>query len=263
LRVWQALHSPQLGNARDVLVWLPHGYETSSARYPVLYMHDGQNLFDSATSFAGEWQVDETMTLLVNEGLPAIIVGLPNAGERRRNEYSPYDFRAGAQQVRGEGEQYIRFMVDTVKPLIDDSFRTRTEAAATGILGSSMGGLISLYGFLTRPQVFGLCGAFSTAYWFGDDALLRMIRERASGHGRVYLDVGTREGDTLANHRIAAADFNVMYRDGVRLLRDVLREGGYAAGRTMMYVEDQGGLHNETAWAMRLPAALRFLLAGA
>jgi predicted alpha/beta superfamily hydrolase len=260
VRVWHSLASPQLGNARDVLVWLPPDYDTSERRYPVIYMHDGQNLFDNATSYAGEWQADETMTLLSGEGLAAIIVGLPNAGERRRIEYSPYDYRMGLQRVRGEGDAYIRFVVETVKPLIDTHFRTRTDAAATGIAGSSMGGLISLYGFLMRPDVFGVCGAFSTAYWFGENKLLETVRERASGHGRVYLDVGTREGDTLTQFRIAARDFNTMYRDGVRDLRDLLLARGYTARQNLLYVEDEGAPHNESAWARRLPDALRFML---
>ncbi|MDX2141154.1 MAG: alpha/beta hydrolase-fold protein, partial [Chloroflexota bacterium] len=237
-------------------------YETSERRYPVIYMHDGQNLFDNATSYAGEWQADETMTALSSEGLAAIIVGLPNAGERRRIEYSPYDYQISGKPVRGEGDAYIAFLVEIVKPLIDAHFRTRTDAAATGIAGSSMGGLISLYGFLMRPDVFGLCGAFSTAYWFGENKLLETTRERASGHGRIYLDVGTREGDTMTQFRSAAPDFNTMYRDGVRELRDVLLVRGYVAGQSLMYVEDEGAPHNEAAWARRLPAALRFLLDG-
>ncbi len=260
LRVYPRLHSPQLGNKRDVLVWLPAGYETSTQRYPVLYMHDGQNVFDAKTSYAGEWCADETMTALASEGIEAILVGLPNAGAQRRVEYSPYDYQAGKQQIIGKGELYTRFIVETVKPLIDTSFRTRTDGAATGTVGSSMGGLIALYGILTRPEVFGLCGAFSTAYWFGEDALLKEIHRRASGAGRVYLDVGTREGDTIANLKIAAQDFNMLYRDGVRDLLKALTERGYALGRNLMYVEDEGALHNEEAWARRLPDALRFLL---
>jgi predicted alpha/beta superfamily hydrolase len=262
LRVYPKLHSPQLGNKRDVLVWLPASHATSEKRYPVLYMHDGQNVFDAKTSYAGEWRADETMTLLAAEGIEAIIVGLPNAGKRRTIEYSPYLFEMGREKTVGQGDAYTRFIVETVKPLIDSSFRTRTEAAATGTVGSSMGGLIALYGILTRPDVFGLCGAFSTAYWFGDDALLDEIHQRANGAGRIYLDVGTREGDTIAKRRIAASDFNVMYRDGVRALLQALIERGYTLGRSLMYVEDEGALHNEEAWARRLPDALRFLLRG-
>lgn len=260
LRVYPRLHSPQLGNARDVLVWLPAGYATSETRYPVLYMHDGQNVFDAKTSYAGEWRADETMTALASEGIEAILVGLPNAGKRRAIEYSPYPFQMGDERVVGQGEAYTRFIVETVKPLIDSSYRTHSEAAATGTVGSSMGGLIALYGILTRPDVFGLCGAFSTAFWFGDDALMKEIHQRANGAGRIYLDVGTREGDTIAKRSIAADDFNALYVDGVRALLAALTERGYALGRNLMYVEDEGALHNEEAWARRLPDALRFLL---
>jgi predicted alpha/beta superfamily hydrolase len=260
LRVYPRLHSPQLGNARDVLVWLPAGYATNEDRYPVLYMHDGQNVFDAKTSYAGEWRADETMTALASEGIEAILVGLPNAGKRRAIEYSPYPFQMGDERVAGQGEAYTRFIVETVKPLIDSSYRTHSEAAATGTVGSSMGGLIALYGILTRPDVFGLCGAFSTAFWFGDDALMKEIHQRANAAGRIYLDVGTREGDTIAKRSIAADDFNALYVDGVRALLAALTERGYALGRNLMYVEDEGALHNEEAWARRLPDALRFLL---
>lgn len=268
LRVWRGLESGQLGNARDVLVWLPPGYEAGTQQYPVLYMHDGQNLFDAVGSYAGEWQVDETLTALHGDGIDAIVVGVPNGGDLRRVEYSPYDYEMAGQWVQGRGAAYIDFLVETVKPLIDGSFRTRTEARATGIAGSSMGGLISLYGFVKRPDVFGLCGAFSTAYWFGQrggqNGLLATVQAEADGHGRVYLDVGTKEGETLVwfTEVDAAVDLDAAYVQGVRDLYAALVARGYEDGRNLMYVEEVGAEHREEAWARRLPAALRFLLGG-
>jgi predicted alpha/beta superfamily hydrolase len=263
LRVWHDLYSPQLDNQRDVFVWLPPDYEMDTRRYPVIYMHDGLNLFDKSTSYSGEWEVDETMTALSQEGLNAIIVGLPNMKEKRGLEYSPYPFRAyDGSAVIGQGDAYIRFIVETVKPLIDESFRTRPEAAVTGIAGSSMGGLISLYGFLAYPQVFGLCGAFSTAYWFGDNGLLATTHTVARAEGRVYLDVGTREGETLKGWaNLSGEQADLAYCEGVGELRDALIAAGYRLGENLMYVEAEGAPHREVAWAARLPDAMRFLLA--
>ena len=152
------VHSPELGNHRDIHVYLPPSYANSGRHYPVVYMHDGQNLFDHAMSFAGEWGVDETLERIAHEGVEAIVVGVPNMGAARTNEYSPYrDDRLGG----GHGDAYVRFLTDTLKPLVDQQFRTRREPEHTGLAGSSMGGLISLYGFLRRPDVFGFAGVMS------------------------------------------------------------------------------------------------------
>lgn len=259
LRVWHAVYSPQLDNTRDIFVWLPPDYEHSKRRYPVIYMHDAQNLFDRHASYSGEWEVDETMTLLAHEGLDAIIVGLPNMRERRGLEYCPYPFVTyEGTPIDGQGDAYVRFIIETVKPAIDGGLRTRPEARFTGIAGSSMGGLISLYGALAYPENFGMCAAFSTAYWFGDNALLKTTREKSAYPGRMYLDVGTREGETLNGWvNVSADDADHTYVQGVRDLHDALKTGGC---RTLMYIEDEGAPHREAAWAKRLPTALRFLL---
>lgn len=252
LRLYPAFYSPQLDNARDVLAWLPAAYAQSDKRYPVLYMHDAQNLFDTYTSYVGEWGVDETMQMLEAEGYEAIVVGLPNMNEWRRSEYDPYG---------GRGDTYLQFLVETVKPFIDGAFRTLPDATHTGIAGSSMGGLISLYGFLRYPAVFGYCGAFSPAFWFGDEGLRRTIAERADGHGKIYLDVGGREGEVLANFYPGKYhDPDGAYVQGVRDLRDALLPKGYQEAHNLLYVEDAAALHNEGAWEKRLPDALRFLL---
>ncbi len=259
LRVWQDVYSPQLNNRRDIFVWLPPDYETSTRRYPVMYMHDGLNLFDRFASYSGEWEVDETMTRLAKEGLDAIIVGIPNMKEQRGIEYCPYVFRSyEGEQVAGRGDAYIRFITETIKPQIDQHFRTRPESSTTGIAGSSMGGLISLYGALVYPHVFGLCGCFSAAYWFGENGLVETVRSSAPYEGRVYLDVGTREGETIhgwLNIYGDAAD--AAYVQGVRDLRDALLEKNSAH---VMYIEDEEAPHREWAWARRFPDAMRFLL---
>jgi isoamylase len=239
LKLLPNFFSPQLNNQRDVLVWLPESYyhqENTSRRYPVLYMHDAQNLFDRYTSFVGvEWGVDETMQQLSLEGREAIIVGLYHAGDSRAAEYNP--FHKGL--VRGE--LYLEFIVNTLKPLIDRDFRTLSDRVHTGIMGSSMGGLISLYAYFQQPDVFGFMGAMSPSLWVGHGALYNFVRNASTPPGRIYVDCGTRE----------------MSADGMRSL---LQEKGYQVGRALRYVREEGGDHSEAAWGRRLPDALRFLL---
>ncbi len=188
---FDALWSPQLSNHRDILVWLPPDYTTSTNRYPVIYVHDGQNIFDRHTSFVGEWHVDETMQMLSGQGFPAIIVGIPNMGAQRVLEYSPFtDPRFG----KGQGDRYLAFVAETVKPLIDTHFRTMPEREHTAILGSSMGGLISLYGFFKRGDVFGAVGCLSPSLWFARRAIFAYISAAAFQSGIIYLDIGGQEG---------------------------------------------------------------------
>jgi predicted alpha/beta superfamily hydrolase len=237
------VESPQLGNRRDVLVYLPPSYVTSGRHYPVVYMHDGQNLFDPATSFAGEWHVDETMERLATEGTEAIVIAIPNMGADRPNEYGPFhDPSAGG----GHGDAYIAFLTDTLRPLIDAQFRTRTEPAQTGIMGSSMGGLISLYGFLRRPDVFGFAGVMSPSLWFAKGAIFDVAARRGTWTGRVYLDTGTAEGRPQLRQT----------RDMARLLR---RQAPHPR-RQLRYVEDRGAGHNEGAWGRRFERAIQWLL---
>jgi predicted alpha/beta superfamily hydrolase len=240
------VHSPELANRRDVLVALPPSYGTSDGRYPVVYMQDGQNLFDPATSYAGDWGVLDTLAAHAASGIEAIVVGIPNMGEERRDEYAPFpDARHGG----GRGEAYARFVVRTLKPLVDREFRTRPGREDTAIAGSSLGGLLSLYAFITSPDVFGAVAAMSPSLWFARGAIFRWARGRRFGGGRIYLDVGGREPPRTV-------------RD-TRRMRDLLVSQGYAPGSTLAYVEDPDGAHDEAAWARRFRAAFPFLVAGA
>lgn len=244
LRVLRDCYSPQLDNRRDILVHLPASYDWSARRYPVVYMHDGQNLFDPHTSFSGEWGVDDALTRLDDCDAEAIVVGIPNSGMRRLDEYSPFpDERLGG----GDGDAYLAFITDTLKPIIDITFRTRPERDHTGIIGSSMGGLISLFALFERPEVFGFAGVMSPSLWFGDGAIFRYIEDSPYVRGRLALDVGTGEAP-------------VMVRDAQRL-RDLLSEKGYASGGALRYAEYEGAGHNEAAWGNRVCDVLRFLLA--
>ncbi len=256
LQVSRGFWSPQLQNHRDILVYLPPSYHHSSQRYPVLYMHDGQNLFDAATSYAGEWQVDETMETLATRGYEAIVVGIPNMGVRRMDEYSPFrDPRHGG----GDGKKYVNFIADTLKPAIDRDFRTHAAAAATGVLGSSMGGLISLYAFFHRPQVFGYAGIMSPSVWFADEALLRYVEDVPYQPGKIYLDAGTREYAGFRADRFLHAASR-QYYGRVRRLKRILVQKGYRPVRQLLHVEEKEARHEEAAWARRLERAICFFL---
>ena len=237
LRVSQEVYSPQLRNRRRVLVYLPASYWSSERRYPVLYMQDAQNLFDPATSYTGStWRVGATMTQLAAEGIEAIVVAMDHGARRRIREYNPFPYWRG-----GRGGVYVRFVAETVKRIIDHDFRTLPDQAHTAILGSSMGGLISLYAYATYPQVYGAAGAMSPSLWVADGAMYNVVRDFYVPGGRIYLDNGPRESSA-------------------RPIRDLLIERGWRAGADLCYVYARGAQHSERAWATRLPDALRFLL---
>ena len=245
-RVLPGIWSPQLDNARDIDVYLPPSYARTRRRYPVVYVQDGQNLSDPERAFAGTWSVPDVIRALASRGVEAVLVGVPNMGERRLYEYSPfYDQTHGG----GGGDAYVAFVERTLKPLIDKRFRTRPEREATGILGSSMGGLVSLYAFFRAPETFGFAGAMSPALWFAERAILRYVERDGAPTGRIYLDVGTEEGaGTL--------------RDAQQLAR-ILERKGYRPGESLVFTEEPGGRHEEAHWGRRLGPALEFLLAPA
>jgi len=238
----EALWSPQLENRRDILVYLPPSYEPGRRRYPVLYMHDGQNLFDQATSFAGEWHVDGTMEVLGRRGIEAIVVAIFNLGEHRLDEYSPFPDKMGG----GKGDLYLDFIVQTLKPIIDRDFRTLPDREHTCVAGSSMGGLISLYAYFRNPETFGVAGVMSPALWFANRAVFDYVENAPFSAGKIYLDIGTREGvQTLAD---------------VRRMRDLLVKKGYRLRRDLFYVEESGAAHEEAAWRRRIRFAVPFFL---
>ena len=259
IRIVQGFESPELDNRRDIVVYLPPSYLGTIRRYPVVYMHDGQNIFDAATSYAGEWYADETMEELADAGIEAIVVGIPNMGDRRFHEYIPFP---APDLVDVQGDEYVTFIADTLKPVIDRDFRTLTDASSTGIIGSSLGGLISLYAMFRRPEVFGLAGVFSPALRWGRGGIFPFMRQVPYARGKIYLDVGTAEGVGLAEEGMSQQTFASQYVAQVRKMNQLLMGKGYRAGHDLLYVEDKGGIHHESAWARRLPDALRFLLSG-
>ena len=259
VRVLESIYSPELRNRRKLYVYLPPSYVNGDRRYPVIYMQDGQNLFDHVLSYAGEWQVDETMESLSLEGIEAIVVGVPNAGAHRIDEYAP--FKDQRLRKGGRGDWYVAFLANTVKPLIDRDFRTLPEREHTGVLGSSMGGLISLYAFFCRPEVFGFAGAMSPSLWFAQEAILPYVRQAGAQPGRIHLDLGTHEGSDTRVVPGAVPAYTSRYLAAAHRMRDLLDGKGYRLGYELQYQEEEEATHNEAAWSRRLPGALRFLLA--
>jgi predicted alpha/beta superfamily hydrolase len=242
-------HSRHLPDDRNIIVYLPPGYDDSAhRRYPVLYLHDGQNVFDRETAFLGqEWQADETAEHLIRTGQiePLIMVGIYNTGPNRINEYTPV--HGGYRRGGGKARHYAAMIIDELKPFIDDEYRTLDGPENTGMGGSSLGGLVTLYIGLRHPEIFGKLAALSPSVWWRYGAILRMIRDNPvpEPRPRIWIDIGTNEG--------------TRHTRDTRMLRELLVRKGWTPGIDLAYVEDVGAWHCETAWAARMPHVLRFL----
>jgi predicted alpha/beta superfamily hydrolase len=247
-RMHRGFVSRHLDTPRDIIVYLPPTYDGEAAsRFSVLYLHDGQNIFDCATAFGGnEWRVDETAQEMIEKGevAPLIIVGIYNTGEKRIDEYTPtFDKK---QKAGGKAPAYARFIVEELKPFIDESYRTLGDRAHTGIGGSSLGGLVSIYIALRHTGVFGRVAALSPSIWWNRRSILRWVRALTSSTGqKIWIDSGTNEGRPALNN--------------VRDLRELLVEKGWVEGKDLAYLEAEGAGHDEAAWAARFGAVLGFL----
>jgi predicted alpha/beta superfamily hydrolase len=248
IRLHNNFQSRFLDHARDVIVYLPPEYEENPTRsYSTLYMSDGQNLFDPATAFGGvEWGMGATAQRLIRgrEIDPLIIVGVYNTGEHRIDEYTPTvdsRYRRG-----GQADRYGRFLVDELKGFIDRHYRTLAGPKHTGLGGSSLGGLLTLYLGLKYPQVFSRLMVMSPSVWWDQGVILRVVRSlRAKPSTRIWLDVGTKEG------RFAPSQ--------ARALRDELISQGWRLDSDLKFLQVKGGLHNERDWGDRVEPALKFL----
>lgn len=250
IQLHSSFHSRHLPLDRDIIVYLPPGYDDNpSRRYPVLYLQDGQNLFDAATAFLGnEWGLDEAAESMIQRGeiAPLIIVGIYNTGVKRISEYTPVRDRRGRG---GLARRYGRMIVEDLKPFIDRQYRTYSGPADTGIGGSSLGGLVSLYLGLEYPAVFGKMAILSPSVWWANrDILQRVRRLRRRPHARIWLDIGTAEG---GSPYIVERDANA--------LKDALVEKGWRLGEDLAFHVDDGAGHDEKAWGYRIQHALRFL----
>jgi predicted alpha/beta superfamily hydrolase len=242
-----------LRSPRDIIVYLPPDYQSAtSRRYPVLYLHDGQNLFDAATAFAGnEWGLDELAEELIGSGRiqPLIIVGIYNRGEERLAEYTPVRDRRG----RGGGARaYGKMIVEELKPFIDREYRTLPDAIHTGMGGSSLGGLVTLSLGLRYANVFGNLIIMSPSIWWASRAILRNVRRlREKLPCRIWLDIGTCEGQNPETYVANTSELSA-----------ILVEKGWRPGIDLYYCEDEGAGHNEQAWGARMRRALTFLYPG-
>ena len=236
-----AFFIPQLNRTRRVWVYLPQTYNSSTKKYPVLYMHDGQNVFDDATSFSGEWGVDEAIDTLGLKYNECIVVGIDNGGDKRLNEYCPYDFSlsgiaANNKTNVGEGRKYVEFLVKTLKPFIDKKYRTLKDQKNTFTAGSSMGGLISMYAVLEYPKVFGGAGVFSPAFWVGPKIFDDIKAKGKKVKAKIYFYAGDAEGESMVPMTIRV--FNEMHRVSKSKMAEVIRAGGK---------------HNEPRWRIEFP----------
>jgi len=228
--------------SHKIWVYLPPNYETSSQKYPVIYMHDAQNLFDASTSYVGEWEVDESLNNLFNKTNKGfIIVGIENGGRERINEYTPWE---NEKYGGGKGAVYIDFIVNTLKPYIDDNYRTKPQQKFTGLIGSSLGGLISYYGGLKFPDIFGKIGALSTSFWFSDE-----VNDFTKEHGnlknsKLFMLVGKKEGEDVVEDS----------ENTMQLLLDT----GFKSKNILLKINSKGE-HNEAFWRSEFSEIVQWL----
>lgn len=240
----ESFYIPQLDRYRKIWIYLPPEYAISTQRYPVLYLHDGQNLFDRKTSFSGEWEVDESLNQLFSKGDPGIIVvGINNGDSERINEYTPW---VNPEYGGGQGESYIDFIVENLKPYIDEHYRTRPDQPSTGIMGSSLGGLISLYAAMEYQDVFGKVGIFSPALWFSPLAYTHISEQGKQNDLRFYLLAGRQESSSMSSDLVA--------------LYNNLLSAGFQTDEIQLLLQSDGQ-HSEWFWAREFPAAYTWLFA--
>ena len=253
LRLHKAFKSQYLPTDRDVIVYIPPGYEDQAERtFPALYLHDGQNLFDGRTSFVKDrtWQVREHADAAIETGEvePLVIVGIYNTGDRRLAEYThEYNWQMGG----GQADAYGKLITLELMPWITSQYRVKQDRESTGLGGSSLGGLVSLYLGLRYPTVFGKLAVMSPSVWWNHKSILGYLNEHAPQmweRPKVWLDVGDREGQKAV-------------RDVEHLARR-LKANGWKPGETMHFEKVEGGTHDEASWATRVGAMLRFLFPG-
>ena len=253
IRVHEKFASKNLGNERRLLVWLPPGYEAQKEqRYDVLYMQDGQNVFDDWTSFAGEWRADETAQSLIEQKKirPIIIVAIEN-NNRRMDEYTMS--RDDRRSAGGDGAKYMKFVAEEVKPFVDKTYRTKPAPENTAVAGSSLGATISLEIARAHPEQFGLVAALSPAAWWNDSEMLKRFDGDLSWMKgrRFWIDIGTDEGEDAARKQ--------SYVDSARRIEAMLKKAGLRDGKDYHFRVIEGAQHNEKAWSSRFGDVLIFL----
>jgi len=230
------IHSPQLDTDRKVWVYLPKDYDAKAKKYPVLYMHDGQNLFDKATSFAGEWRADEQLDSLKAQ---TIIIGIEHGNDKRVDELTPY---TNEKYGGGQADKYLDFVVNTVKPYVDTHYHTNPDKEHTGIMGSSLGGLISYYAVLKYPKVFGKAGVFSPSFWF-NDAIYDDAINTPHIDARLYFMAGDHESTEMIADLDRMLEILNAKTDHKKIHRKIVHNGR----------------HNETLWGKEFAEAYIWL----
>jgi predicted alpha/beta superfamily hydrolase len=233
---------PQLGKTRRVWLYLPPDYNNSTKTYPVIYMHDAQNLFDAYYSFSGEWEVDESLNLLFNQGdYGAIVVGIDNGGASRIDEYSPW---INPSYGGGDGDLYMQFIVNTLKPYIDQNYRTKSNRENTAMIGSSMGGLISFYGGIEFQSVFSKLGIFSPSFWFSNQVYTHVTENPATENMRIYFVAGSQESTSMVPN--------------INQMTTTLTNAQFDAEEIRTVIKTDGQ-HSEWFWRREFPAAYQWL----
>ncbi len=245
----ETFNIPQLNRKRRVWIYLPPDYNTSKQDYPVVYMHDGQNIFDAKTSGYGEWNVDETLDKLFKDNLKLIVVGVDNGTSKRLDEYSPW---VNNKYGGGEGEAYVNFIVNTLKPYIDTNYNTKKDRNNTAIFGSSMGGLISHYAALKHPTVFGKVGVYSPAFWFAPEVKAFTKQHANLQNTKMYFLAGGKEGEKAGYDEISqtVTDMNSII--------SILKNNGFPEKNIQSKVVPEGK-HNEALWSNNFEEAITWL----
>ncbi|MFM2230504.1 MAG: putative protein YbbA [Bacteroidota bacterium] len=234
------LEAPQLQTIKKIWLYLPKDYASSNQKYPVIYMMDGQNLFDAQTSYVGEWKIDETLDRL---NAQVIVVGIEHGGDKRLEELTPFPH---AKYGGGKGDLFLEFIVQTLKPYIDTNYRTKSNAKNTAIFGSSLGGLMAFYASIKYPDVFGKVGCFSPAFWINREPLNQLLTTTHAYKARIYLLCGDQEGDDDMVKDMQATEYwiNTQRCSCKKMNKSVVI---------------QGGQHNEKLWSEQFEKAYLWL----
>lgn len=233
------IEAAQLDTVKTIWVYLPKTYKTIEKSFPVIYMHDAQNLFDIKTSYSGEWEVDEFMDSQTDN--QSIIVGIEHGNEKRIDELTPYKHKIHGG---GHGNDYLNFIIDNLKPYIDKTYRTKPEAEFTSIFGSSLGGLISFYAVIKYPEIFGKAGVFSPAFWINPEIFDLVKDTEIPETSKFYFLAGTEEGETMLPK--------------LEEMLELLDSKGLQASQIENHIIN-GGKHNEELWASHFGTAYKWL----
>nr|WP_321225538.1 alpha/beta hydrolase-fold protein [uncultured Psychroserpens sp.] len=234
------IEAPQLNTYKTIWVYTPKSYEASNKHYPVIYMFDAQNLFDAETSYVGEWKVDEYLDTLTNKDV--IIIGIEHGNEKRLEELTPYPHE---KHGGGQGDTFLQFIINTVKPHIDVAYRTQPEAEHTSIFGASLGGLMAFYATIKYPETFSKAGVFSPSFWVNDKIFELASSSEIPKTSKFYFLVGSKESDS-------------MVPDQEKMV-NLLKEKGVDENNIKNIII-KGGEHNEKLWSENFPKAFEWLL---